>query len=188
MNPYSIYKLYLAIKLHFTMDSYDVFVNKGAVRGPSEELFNKKGLRYRFNSLSTQLKSPKEAVEYFVSCYAYGTDIFNPSDADESYKLWNKHKEMTTQLVIDDIEKLLLPNDIKGYTCRLQSLISGKSINIETGVALNNHYKFVDEWIKSNFVYAELGSKIKKLTKFVKYNEDKVKQFILENEQETITV
>lgn len=189
MTPYTIYRLYLAIKLHFTVKSYDVFVNNGSIRGPSEEEFNKKGLRYRFNVLSNQLSSKRDAIEYFVSCYAYGVDVFNSDDADASYAKWKKHKEMTTQLILDDIDQLNLPADISGTTCKLQSLISGKSINIETGVALNNKYKFADEWVKSNFVYAELGSKIMKLTKFVKFNEDKVNKFISNHEhQETTTI
>lgn len=189
MSPFDLYKIYIAIKLHFTVSSYDVFETRGAVRNVSEDSFSKKGYRHRFNALTHQIKTAREAVNYFVSCFAYGTDVFNSSDADESYSRWRKHKEMMTQLILDDLETLNLPMDVQGSSCRLQSLISGKSINIETGVALNKRYGFADDWIKSNFVYGELGSKIKKLTGFVSYNEDKVNKFISDHEQqETTTV
>jgi hypothetical protein len=188
MSSYELYKLYLAIKLHFTVPSYDVFLTNGAVKGVTEESFNKKGLRYRFNALSSQLKNTREAVDYFVACFAYGVDFFNASDADEARVRWRRNKEMTTQLILDDIDQLTLPKDVVGKSCRLQSLLQGKVLNIETGVALNNRYNFADDWLNFNFVYSGLGSKIKKLTKFVKYNEDKVNKFISEHEQQETTI
>lgn len=186
MGAFELYKIYLAIKLHFTVDQYDVFKTNGAVKGVTEQSFNQKGLRYRFLTLSKQFSSTRESVEYFVSCFAYGVDVFDNNSADEAYSTWKKRKEMMTQCILDDLDEIDSSWFI-GSPCKLQQMLQGKKINIETGVALNRVLNFADDWIKNDLIYGKLGSKIKKLDKFIKYNEDKVKQVIESYEQQETT-
>ena len=181
MSPFQVYKIYLAAKLHFTT-SYDVFKYNGAVNAGSEEEFLQKPFRHLFSKLSNRLKTPQEAAQYFVSCFAYDADVFTTYDADQAYTQWKKHREMMTQLILDDIETLHVPQCLEGNPCELQSLISGNKIQIETAVALNRVFKFSQDW-KNNFVYSRLGVKIEKLDRFVKYNECKVNEFIKHHEQ-----
>ena len=59
---------------------------------------------------------------------------------------------------------------LSGDPCKLMKEISGRRINIETAVAINRKLKFADSW-KGNFTYPTLWLKIKKLDRFVKFNE-----------------
>ena len=174
MTPFQIYKFGLAIKLHFTVDSYDVFKNRGVIKNCTEESFYSKAGVGRYSALARQLTTPQEAVQYFVACNAYGASIFDPQESDEANRRWQRNKEMMTQLILDDIDKIGdVEASLQGSPCLLQRLVSGGKINIETCVVLNRRYMFAPEW-KNNFVYSDLGSKIVKLDKFVKCNEEKV--------------
>jgi hypothetical protein len=183
MTPFQIYKFYLAIKLHFTTEKYDVFKYRGAVHSCNEEGFRSKRGNGRFVQLSHRIQKPQDAVQLFVACFAYDADVFNDSECEEALTRWRKHKEMMTHLILEDIEGLDLPNVLQGIPCDLQKAVSGKRVNIETAVALNKKYRFAPKW-KNNFVYKRLGLKIEKLEPFIKFNEVKVFEAISEKENE----
>jgi hypothetical protein len=183
MTPFQIYKFYLAIKLHFTTEKYDVFKYRGAVHSCNEEGFRSRRGHGRFVQLSHRLQKPQDAVQLFVACFVYDADVFNDSECEEALTRWRKHKEMMTQLILDDLETIELPDCLKGSPCSLQKLVSGNKISIETAVALNKKYGFSAVW-KNNFVYKRLGLKIEKLEPFVKFNEVKVFEAISEKENE----
>jgi hypothetical protein len=187
MSPFQVYKFYLAIKLHFTEKRYDVFKYHGAVNAGTEESFMQRNGHGRFVQLARRFKTPQEAVQFFVACFAYGSDVFDAQASEEALSRWRKHKEMTTQLIMDDLETLSLPQVLDGEPCKLQKLVSGGMVNVETVVALNRYYKFAEKW-KNNFVYSSLGVKIDKLDPFVKYNEGKVNEFIAQHEQPEATL
>jgi len=185
MRAFDIYKIYLAAKLHFTHEKYDLFVHNGRVRSCSEEEFSQKPLSSKFRALEYKVKTPQEAAQHFVACFAYDADVFNPIESEEAHSKWKKHKEMMTQLILDDLD---LIGDVKlslgGSPCKLQQLISGNQIKIETAVALNKFFHFTKEW-KNDFTYKHLGVKIEKLNRFIKFNENKVYEAIKFNEQTT---
>ena len=171
MNGYQVYRFYLAIKLHFTNPKYDVFENRGYVKNCTPESFqNRKGKSW-FGSLAKRFKEPKDIVQYFVANQAYDGDIFEPSIAEENYIRWKKHKEMMTYLIREDLEQIDdLRSYLSGEPCKLMKELSGRRINIETAVAINRKLQFADSW-KGNFTYPDLWLKIKKLDRFVKFNE-----------------
>jgi hypothetical protein len=47
MDGFKAYRYYLAIKLHFTTDKFNVFENRGNVKG-TREAFNARNDRYIF--------------------------------------------------------------------------------------------------------------------------------------------
>ena len=171
MNGYQVYRFYLAIKLHFTNQKYDVFETRGFVKNCTPESFLRKPGKGLFEKLAKRFKEPKDIVQYFVANQAYDGDIFEPSEAEENFVRWKKHKEMTTYLIREDLEKIEdLFAYLSGDPCKLMKEISGRRINIETAVAINRKLKFADGW-KGNFTYPDLWLKIKKLDRFVKFNE-----------------
>lgn len=171
MTGYQVYRFYLAIKLHFTNPKYDVFETRGHVKNCTPESFQSKRGRGMFETLAKRLKEPKDVVQYFVANQAYGGDIFEPSVAEDNFIRWKKHKEMMTYLVREDLEQI---DDLRAYLsgdpCKLMKEISGQRINIETAVAINRKLQFADDW-KGNYTYPDLWLKIKKLDRFVKFNE-----------------
>ena len=184
MDPFQLYKLYQAIKLHFTSEKYDVLASRGRIKSCTESAFYDKPASRKFQYLSKQIKEPQVAVQFFVSCFAYDADIFDSSAADAAFSTWKKHKEMMTQLILDDIEQIgSVSCALSGDPCRLQQLVAGKHVNIETAVALNRALSFSSSW-KDNFAYKGIAVKIEKLNAFVKFNEPKVNEAIQHHEQE----
>ncbi len=182
MTPYEVYRFYLAIKLHFTTEKYDVFEHRGRLKGENQEKFESSGLNTKFRHLAKKLATPHDAVQYFVACFAYDANVFETDQADAADRLWRSNKERSTQLILDDIEKLIdnygsVEATLENDPCKLQSLVSGAHINVETAVALNRRFKFTDTW-KNNFAYKGLAVKIMKLDKFVKYREEKVNEIL----------
>lgn len=174
MTSFDLYKLYLAIKLHFTSEKYDVVANRGRIKNCSETAFNEKPISKRFFFLTKTLSSSQEAAQFFVACFAYNADIFDSDAASQAFFTWKKNKEMMTQLILDDVEKIgNIHFSLEGDPCKLQQLVAGGHVNIETAVALNKIFGFTANW-KNNFAYKQLGIKIEKLNHFVKFNEKKI--------------
>ena len=71
MNSYEAYKLYLAIKLHFTTENYDFFKHNAKVNS-SFNTFLKRNDRFFFHKLVTKYK-PDELLDYFVCNFAHNS-------------------------------------------------------------------------------------------------------------------
>lgn len=178
MSPYQAYKLYLATKLHFTSPEYDVFKTNGAVRAISEEKFQADKRYQTFKKFSEKYKNPKDIIDVFVSTFAYGKNVFNVKEVEDAYKLWRKHKEMMTQLILDDIDVLESLNTplkeiVNGSPSPLIKQVASKKINIETATAINRKYHCVGLG-ENNFTHPTLGIIVNKLDGFIRFNEEKV--------------
>jgi hypothetical protein len=66
MDGFKAFKYYIAIKLHFTKDSFDVFKNRGSVKG-TREAFNARNDRYVFEKLARKFPVDKELIQYYVA-------------------------------------------------------------------------------------------------------------------------
>ena len=64
MNGYEAYKLYLAIKLHFSTEDYDFIKHNGKVNC-SLDSFTKRNDKYFFHRLSTRFKD-EELLNFYV--------------------------------------------------------------------------------------------------------------------------
>ncbi len=60
MNGFEVYKLYLAIKLHFTSDSYNYFTFNGKTRTTLQS-FEKRRDKYFFKKLATKFNQDELA-------------------------------------------------------------------------------------------------------------------------------
>lgn len=179
MDGFTAYKLYFALKLHFSSLKYDVFETRGAVKGLTLDVFRKKKEAKWFNFLATKFKEPKEFVQFVVSCAAYGdiTDVFDLQVAFEHYAKWTKHKQMTTRLILDDLDQI---EDLEELTVGcpppiLQRVIANR-INIETAIAVNAVKPFLSQELfeKDYLIFSREAIKLKKLGRFVKYNKDEI--------------
>ena len=95
MTAFESYKMYVALKLHFTTDSYDYFKFNGKTR-VSETNFEKRKDRYFFKKL-TNRKKDDEILPYFVANFVADSSgwIGNMvrSDGDDNYRAWKKHQK-----------------------------------------------------------------------------------------------
>ena len=192
MDGYKAYRYYLAIKLHFTTDKFDVFQNRGNVKG-TREAFNARNDRYIFEKLAQKHSDDKEIIQFFVSNFAYGNDtaIYAGQEEEDNFMQWNKRKQSITKIFVDDLATLLThieTNRLKHsaifefteneYPVALKMFVGGK-ISIETLRIIDDFTEILEKWnqnLSVKYIWDNEMRRIKKLTGFVKYDKIKIEK------------
>jgi hypothetical protein len=179
MDGFTAFRLYFSLKLHFSSPSYDVFETRGYTKGISEATFEKRKDSKWFSFLGSKFSDKRDFVQYVVACIAYGEDrdIYDLQTANDHYERWTKNKQMTTQLIVDDLDKVTdLDRLLTGLPPPILNKVIAGKINIETAVAINQVRPFTSDVLfgKENLIFGKVALKIKKLDRFVKYNTEKI--------------
>lgn len=200
MDGYTAYRYYLAVKLHFTRDSYDIFDKRGAVKYTREQ-FDRRNDRMIFEKIAKKYPKDQDLVQYYVSNIAYGNEspVYEIEESEGYYLNWIKRKESITQvfkndlgIIINDAYKNNLKKDsILDFTFNQQpsilTLYLGKRISLESVSILNDFLGLTDMWNMSGFVMTFWESEIKRIYKakrFVKYDKQRIYPLIQEFEEE----
>ena len=174
MDGYTAYKLYLAIKLHFTSDSYDVFINKGRVRATYDS-YQKRNDRSIFEALSYKLKSEKEYIQYIASNFMYGHPNVIYESFDDGmvrYMEYTKRKQSITRVFVDGLSKLHTVDCHEIFDAYLKNVIA-----LETVVILDTLENVCDR--AYNPLVEDQMRLIRKSQGFVKFDKSKiVKEYI----------
>ena len=194
MNGFEIYKIYLAIKLHFTSknQSYDFHKHLGRTTARLAT-FTKRRDRYFFHKLSKSYND-KSIVDYFLSNFVSNTnlwvgDIIGHS-GDENYKEWSKRIEALHYYYEQDIDYLLermTANDMQfddiftskdGQHPPIVKMILSKKIGVETFVILEDILSFakrLDKEISETVLWPKLHNRMVRYRPFLKFNVTKYK-------------
>jgi hypothetical protein len=190
MNGFEVYKLYLAIKLHFTSDSYNYFTFNGKTRTTLQS-FEKRRDKYFFKKLGTKFSSD-ELIQYFVSHFVQNGDtwIGDISRIENSsiYVEWLKKIQSMSFVFSGDMDHLLSDTDFEGifkvesaHPLLIKKYLS-KSISLETLVILNQLLNFIkdfDKTICDPIVWPDLKRKVLKYEPFLLIDKPKYKQILL---------
>ena len=191
MTSYDAYKLYLAIKLHFTTANYDYFKHNAKVNS-SLNAFLKRNDRFFFHKLAT--KYGDELMYYYVSNFVdrpktWVGDLVR-ADGDTIYNKWRKYNESFSYNFRNDC--VLVRNVIDGNNIRfddvfsvdsgqhprlLRLLLSGK-VSIQSVIIFDKILSFINRWdkeIKETIIWPEKSFKITKLRPFINVNITKCK-------------
>jgi hypothetical protein len=190
MDAFRAYKYYLAVKLHFTTDKYNVFESGGNVKG-SRQAFDQRNDSYIFRRMASKFSTDKDLIQYYVANFAYGNkEVVWNDDEYDNYELWLKRKQSISQVFIDDLATMLTNIENNSIISdrlfnfgdgenpiALNLFLSGK-IAIETLRIIDDIHPIVGAWKKSpsSFIWEDDMRRIEKLKGFVKYNESKIRQ------------
>ena len=184
---FEVFKLYLAVKLHFTTDTYD-YEEYGGKVNCKLETFTKRNDRYFFHKLSKRYNE-RDILDYFVANFTLNSNkwIGNliQNDGRDIYLDFKKRKESFGYHFRSDL--VAISNDFTnrglsfddGFLCsggqhpRLLRLLIQKRASFQTIVALNHFLSFTKNWdkeITENVVWPKISSTISKLRPFVKFN------------------
>ena len=194
MNGFEVYKVYLAIKLHFTSknQSYD-FHRHGGRTTAKLATFTKRGDRYFFHKLSKSYND-RTIVDYFVSNFVSNTnlwvgDIIGKS-GDETHKQWSKKLESLQYYYEQDIDYIIermTSKDIEfndlflstaGQHPPIVKIFLSKRINFETLVILEDILKFsknLSSNIAETVLWPKLNDRMIRYKPFLSYNITKFK-------------
>lgn len=180
MSPFEAFKLYTAIKNHFSTESYDFFKYNGKVRA-SENSFETRKDKYMFYKLSKR----DNALEYLVANLSedpklWVGELFDPKH-EQVYASYMKRKESLTYIFKNDIDKLLenfdenFKVDDGDYPYLLKLLVQGK-ISKETFIIINDCVRFYSKWnkqITDPVLWPKIALNCKKLYPFLEYDKAK---------------
>ena len=194
MNGFEVYKIYLAIKLHFTSknQSYDFHKHNGKTTARLES-FTKRRDKYYFHRLSKSYDN-KSIVNYFLSNFVSNTnlwvgDIIGKA-GDEHYKQWSKKIESLHYYYEKDIDYIIermTTKDIKfndlflsidGQHPPIIKMFLAKKINFETLIILDDILRFtkkLNKNIKEKVLWPKLFDRMKRYKPFLSYNITKYK-------------
>lgn len=181
MTPFEAFKLYTALKNHFTTDSYDYIKYNGKVK-VNEISFETRKDKYMFYKLSKH-EDPKTFLIANLSenSKLWVGDMFSV-DNQLKYNEYLRRKQTLTYMFESDIDNLLenfdnnfdVPND-GGYPYLLNLLVR-KKISKETFIIIQDCVRFFKKWnkqISDPILWPQIAMNCKKLYPFMEYNKDK---------------
>lgn len=186
MTPFEAYKKYVAIKLHFTSDTYDYFRFNGEVRANIQS-FEKRNDRYFFHRLAN-LYDDKQLTDYLVANFLRNSnnwvgDLLE-EHSDLVYRKWLKIQQSLDYMFKNDIQELQNEIDcrfcvthfndyfkcIRGDHPYLLWHLLHKTINVETFIIMNkilNFFPQFDKDIKEQIVWKEIRKRCLKYEPFM---------------------
>jgi hypothetical protein len=191
LSPFETYKAYLALKKHFSTESYDYQKYSGNIRAKISS-FHKRKDRYFFERLSRQRKD-NEIIDYFLSSFVDSTDpskvwigeIIN--SGSDIYTKWKSKIDSLSYVFEQDLRiisenKNILeyfkstgsrhPKLIKDY---LSGIIQLESLIILV-LCLNLLSKYDQQF--TDPVWTQISQKIKKYKPFLNLDLNKYKTII----------
>ena len=190
MEPYDVYRAYLALKLHFTTSKYDIIQQQGRVKASKQAFFKRKDL-HAIKKISEEY-TDKEIVNFLVANFVSGDrwgGVFD-SEANANYVSWKKRMQSVTYTFSNELDKIknLLDNRNISYSdlfnCSgghplIVKIYIRKEISIETLVILNKINNFTDKLdalLSDDIMWPSISMVLKKYSPFlridkIKYNE-----------------
>jgi|TARA_B110000495_G_scaffold38572_1_gene31046 hypothetical protein len=177
MDPFDVYKIYLAVKLHFTTESYDITKHKFATRGKRETFLKRKDLLV-LRKMARDYDR-KDIIDILVANFVSGKrwhGMFD-SEAMETYNIWKANKQKLAYTFEQDLNTIQLrmeQDNIEDSTVAsghplIFKLLLGKQIAIETVVILNKGLQFVNEY-KDDLILKDTVLMVNKYTPFMGKN------------------
>ena len=150
MEPFEVYRLYLALKLHFTTKKYDITKTRGAVKASEKSFLKRKDLM-AMRKLARDY-SKQEIIDLLVANFVSG-DKWGGVQSAEVYKDWKARKTNREYSFKQDLAKIQLEMEREdivnpfeandGYHPLVYRLYFGHLISIETLIVLDKLYNYV---------------------------------------------
>ena len=194
---FDVYKTYLAVKLHFTTDTYDYYKYGGKVN-TKLDTFTKRKDRYFFHKLSTRY-AETDILDFFVANFLSDSKrwIGNllANDGKDVYLDYKKRKEAFAYHfkqdcgnIASDFSRRNISFDdgfipIRGQHPRLLRLLIQRKISYQTTIVLNHYLGFTKNWdkeITEKIVWPEISLKVTRLKPFINFNATECKLLMQE--------
>lgn len=189
LSAFDTYSLYLALKNHFTRDSYDFFKYKGKTNA-SQDSFSGRKDKYQFQKLS-RLHDEVELQDFIIANILAGKtwvgDLLN-EDAEGIFRAYQKIQQSLSYHFTNEIDSLFLKHKPSkcfsvrdnSYPHAFMSYLSGKT-SIQTLTILNNHIGFYQKWdtvYADDSIWLKNSILLKKYAPFLEYDKMKIKTIL----------
>jgi hypothetical protein len=192
MMPFDCYKTYLALKNHFTKDSYDYHKYNKKTRASLQSFYKRKD-RFFFEKMSRQ-RDEKEVEDFFVANFVSCQDPETlwigevMKDGEERYQNWQKKIQSLSYLFKEESQSLFEENKFdevfkcsKGHPPLLKKFLTGK-VSLETLVIYDKIFMFSKDFDKKlqDPVWETVSRRIRKYNSFLNIDVFKFKKILKE--------
>ncbi len=179
MMPFDCYKIYLALKNHFTSNSYDYFTYNKKTRASLQSFYKRKD-RFWFEKMSRQ-RDDKEVENFFVANFVSCNDPETlwigeiMREGEDRYQNWQKKVQSLSYVFKEESQSLFEDNKFeevfncsKGHPPLLKKFLSG-NISLETLVIYDKIFLFGNKFDKKlqDPVWETVSRRIKKYSPFL---------------------
>lgn len=181
MDPFEVYKLYNALKLHFEQDSYDAVKYNFKTTVNPQSFFKRKD-KYFFAKIG---KNQKDIQNFFVFNFIEDMKYVGDMMDIEGQQNYTKHKKIHESLTREfekdintmtgQFDDLLVVNNINTPP-KIIEMWMEEEVSLETVVILNSLTDFVyweGKKITETLFWPDVSRKIKKYSPFVNFNREK---------------
>lgn len=183
-RTYEVYRYYLALKLHFTTDKYDVIKQQGRVRASKQSFYKRKDM-ISLRKVAEQY-TDKEIVDFLVSNFTSGDrwgGLFD-IEAKNRYVKWKKRIESLSYVFEGELKELIARCQVykecfdikdKQHPLILKMYLQG-TLSIETLIILNKLTAFIEKFdneLSGDIVWPDVSRIMKKYEPFLAINLEK---------------
>jgi hypothetical protein len=192
MMPFDSYKCYLALKNHFTKESYDYHKYCGKSRATVQSFYKRKD-RFWFEKVVRQ-KTDQEVVDFFVANFVSCSDPQSlwigeiMKEGETRYKEWQKKVQSLSYLFKEESQQIFSQHKFeevfdcsKSHPVLLKMFLSGK-ISLETMVIYDRIFLYGNNFDKKlkDPVWESVSMKIKKYNPFLNIDVFRYKRILKE--------
>lgn len=190
MDALEAYKVYVALKNHFTSKTYDYFKYGGRTKVGARS-FDKRPDKYFFHKLAKR----KDVVDYLVANFVYNDNtsawignLLNSDESDKCYYKLIKTRESLSYVFTNDLDRLnpIFDSNFlvdEGQHPPLLRQYLRHEITIETMIILDDLIGYMKVWnkrIEEDILWPSIYQKCSKFRPFFQYDRDKMKQIVLD--------
>lgn len=190
MNPFQVYVTFLALKSHFSKESYDYFKYNKKTRASLKSFYARRD-RYWFEKISRQ-KNEKEIEEFFVANFVASKESESLwigeiiKNGEGVYKGWQKKNQSLSYLFKQESNSLFANSELNeifdcssGHPILLRKYLSG-NISLETLVIYENIFSYIKNFDKKlkDPVWETVRLKVKKYLPFINININEYRKII----------
>jgi hypothetical protein len=190
-TDFQLYIAYLALKNHFTKDSYDFHKYQGKV-GASASAFENRKDRYAFQKLSRH----RDAFGVLFANILHHPDVWigaitSDNAGEQIYSVWKKRQESLSYSFKEELKKIGNIDDAlfvepNGQPALLKMMITNQ-LSIETVCLLQACLNFIPYWDAEMepVVWTDHRRRIVKYLPFLEFDRDKIKAILAIHDEET---
>lgn len=181
------YQEYVALRLHFTQDSYDYFKYQGKVKPIKSSTFEARNDVFHFRRLERRYKD--DLTGFYVANMTQGVRFIREMvtvEAEKRYVDWKRHMESITYRFKQDMQNVAEScNDVakawstNGDHPEVLRLYLGGKLSIESLILSDRVLKFQDRWdtrITDTIIWPDVSRLMKKYGPFVTADNDTIKK------------
>jgi len=194
MEPYDVYKYYMAMKLHFESDSYEAPKYNFKTSAKPQSFFKRRD-KYHFAKLGRKFDEPKELIDFFTAQFtaADKTWVGDMLQDEDKYTEWQRRQQSLSYSFEQDINKLAEEIDTfdemlkargegnNNYPLVIEKFLQDE-ISLETVVILDRLTGFMrraDRTISETIVWPDLSKRIRKYGLLLRFDKDRMRQVVL---------